>query len=168
MSGQPDKDENQSDWRHRRPWGNPGIFHAAQIRRIQFGRRGFLRPQLLELLEKKPMNGVDMMDQVQEMSHGWYRPSPGAIYPILDELQKEGLITRNQDGKFELTAAYAERVDIGDNLATALSAMESNASYLEDLRRSNSAGLSKSKQRIQKLAERLESLSGGLGGGTAQ
>jgi len=123
---------------------------------------------MLELLEKQPMNGVDIMDQVQEMSHGWYRPSPGAIYPILDELQKEGLITKNQDGKFEPTAAYAEQVGIGDNLATALSAMESNTSYLEDLRRSDAAGLSKSKQRIQKLAERLESLGKGLEGGGVQ
>ena len=102
------------------------------------------------------------MDQLQEMSHGWYRPSPGAIYPLLDELQKEGLVAKNEDGKFELTAAYAEQSGIGDNLATALSAMESNTSYLEDLRKTDTAGLSKSRQRIQKLAERLETLASGL------
>lgn len=132
----------------------------AKLRRIQFGRRGFLRPQILELLEKQPVNGVDIMDQLQDMSHGWYRPSPGAIYPLLDELQKEGLITKNEDGKFELTAAYAEQSGIGDNLAAALSSMESNASFLEDLRKTDPAGLSKSRQRIQRIAERLGALTG--------
>ena len=114
------------------------------------------------------MNGVEIMDQLQEMSHGWYRPSPGAIYPLLEELQKEGLVAKNENGKFELTAAYAEQSGIGDNLATALSAMESNTSYLEDLKETNMAGLSKSKQRIQKLAERLGTLASNLkeGGGS--
>ncbi|HXW95849.1 MAG TPA: PadR family transcriptional regulator [Nitrososphaerales archaeon] len=162
MSGPSANDDNQDDRRHYRPWGNPGFLHGAQLRRIQFGKRGFLRPQILELLEKQPANGVDIMDQLQEMSHGWYRPSPGAIYPLLDELQKEGLVAKNEDGKFELTAAYAEQSGIGDNLATALSAMESNTSYLEDLRKTDTAGLSKSRQRIQKLAERLETLASGL------
>jgi len=153
--------DDQGD-RHHRPWGNPGFSHGAHIRRIQFGRRGFLRPQILELLERQPVNGVEIMDQLQEMSHGWYRPSPGAIYPLLEELEKEGLVTKNDDGKFELTAAYAEQSGIGDNLATALSTMESNASYLEDLKKTDMAGLSKSRQRIQKLAERLGNLAASL------
>jgi len=110
------------------------------------------------------MNGVDIMDRLQEMSHGWYRPSPGAIYPLLEELQKEGLTTKNQDGKFELTAAYAEQSGIGDNLSTALSAMESNTSFLEDLRKTDAQGLSRSKQRIRSLAERLGTLASNLGG----
>ena len=165
MSG-PSADNDQDDRRNHRPWGNPGFLRGAQLRhaRIQFGKRGFLRPQILELLERQPMNGVDIMDRLQEMSHGWYRPSPGAIYPLLEELQKEGLTTKNQDGKFELTAAYAEQSGIGDNLSTALSAMESNTSFLEDLRKTDAQGLSRSKQRIRSLAERLGTLASNLGG----
>jgi len=155
-------DDNQGDRHRHRPWGNPGFSHGDQLRRIQFGKRGFLRPQILELLEKQPANGVDIMDQLQEMSRGWYRPSPGAIYPLLEELQKEGFVAKNDDGKFELTAAYVEQSGIGGNLATALSAMESNTSYLEDLKKTDTAGLSKSRQRIQKLAERLGALTSGL------
>ncbi len=159
MSGPSAGEADQSDRHHHRPWGNPGL---AKLRRIQFGRRGFLRPQVLELLEKQPVNGVDIMDQLQDMSHGWYRPSPGAIYPLLDELQKEGFIAKNEDGKFELTAAYSEQLGIGDNLATALSVMESNASYLEDLNKTDKAGVSRSRQRIQKLSERLGALATSL------
>jgi len=162
MTGPSTDESNQGDRHSYRPSGNPGFSHVAQLRRIQFGRRGFLRPQILELLEKQPANGVDLMDHLQEMSRGWYRPSPGAIYPLLEELQKEGLVAKNEDGKFELTAAYAEQSGIGDNLASALSAMESNTSYLEDLKKTDVAGLSKSRQRIQKLVKRLETLAGGL------
>lgn len=133
-----------------------------QLRRVQFGQRGFLRPKIVELFEGGPMNGVDIMNKLQEMSHGWYRPSPGSIYPILEQLEKEGLIAKNKDGKFELTSAYSEESGVGGDVASAISAMESNASYLEDLLKSDAARLSKSKERIEKLSRRLESLRGAL------
>ncbi len=130
------------------------------IRRIQFGQRGFLRPQMIQLLEKQPMSGIDIMNELQEMSHGWYRPSPGSIYPLLEQLEKEGLIAKNKDGKFALTASYGEQSRNGDDVASALSAMESNTSYLEDLQRTDGARLSNYKDRIEKLAKRLEALNG--------
>ena len=130
--------------------------------RMQYGQRGFLRPEIIQLFEQQPMNGVDVMNRLQEMSHGWYRPSPGSIYPILEQLEKEGLIAKNKDGKYELTSAYGEQSGIGGDLAGALSAMESNASYLEDLQRTQAAGLAKAKDRIEKLTKRLEALNGTL------
>jgi DNA-binding PadR family transcriptional regulator len=136
------------------------------LRRIQFGQRGFLRPQIVQLLEKNPMNGVDIMNELQEMSHGWYRPSPGSIYPLLEQLEKEGLIAKNKDGKYELTASYGEQSANGDDVASALSAMESNASYLEDLQRTKRASLPKYKDRIEKLTRRLEAINGELQSGS--
>jgi len=128
--------------------------------RIQFGLRGFLRPQIIQLLEKQPMNGVDIMNELQEMSHGWYRPSPGSIYPLLEQLQKEGLIAKNKDAEFELTPEYGEQSGNGDDVARALSVMESNTSYLEDLQKTDGARLSKHRDRIEKLTKRLEALNG--------
>jgi DNA-binding PadR family transcriptional regulator len=154
-------DRNQDgEGRHHRPWGNPDFRHLERFRRIQFGQRGFLRPQIVELLEKHPMNGVDIMDELQEMSHGWYRPSPGSIYPLLEQLEKEGLIAKNKDGKFELTASYGEQSRNGDDVASALSVMESNTSFLEDLQRTEGANIARHKERIEKLARRLEALNG--------
>lgn len=108
------------------------------------------------------MNGVDIMNDLQEMSRGWYRPSPGSIYPLLEQLEKEGLIEKNKDGKFELTASYHEQSGIGEDVASALSVIESNTSYLEDLQRSDGASLSKYKDRIEKLTRRMEALNGTL------
>jgi predicted transcriptional regulator len=133
-----------------------------RLRRIQFGQRGFLRPQIIELLEKHPMNGVDIMNEAQKMSHGWYRPSPGSIYPLLEQLEKEGLIAKNKDGKFELTTAYGEQAGNGDDVSRALTVMESNASYLEDLQTTDGARLSKYRDRMEKLAKRLEALKDAL------
>jgi len=155
------KDGNQGI---RARWKAARRLHDLEhMRRVQFGQRGFLRPEIIGLFEEQPMNGVDIMNKLQEMSHGWYRPSPGSIYPILEQLEKEGLIAKNKDGKYELTSAYGEQTDVGSNLASALSAMESNTSYLEDMQKADAVGLSKHKQRIEKLRSRLEAL-----GGTSQ
>lgn len=108
------------------------------------------------------MNGVDIMNRLQEKSHGWYRPSPGSIYPLLEQLEREGLISKNKEGKYELTAAYGEQSGVGGNVASALSSMESNASYLEDLHGADATSLLKSKDRIEKLAKRIETLNAAL------
>ena len=162
-------DENQDNekWYHR-PWGNPGAHHLERERRVQFGRRGFLRPQIIQLLEKQPMNGVDIMNELQKMSHGWYRPSPGSIYPLLEQLEKEGLVAKNKDGKFELTQAYSEQTGNGDDLGNAVSAMESNTSYLEDLQRTDGARLAKYRERVDRVRRRLEALGGAMQTGSGQ
>jgi DNA-binding PadR family transcriptional regulator len=132
--------------------------HLEHLQRGQFGQRGFLRPQIIELFEEQPMNGVDIMNKLQDMSRGWYRPSPGSIYPLLEQLEKEGMIAKNQDGKFEITKEFAKKSDVAEDVATALSALESNASYLEDIQRADAARLQKCGDRIEKLAKRLEAL----------
>src|SRR5580658_9389876 len=166
-----DYDQNEDDGRRgdskrdrlRRKLEQWHDLHSLQhLQRMQFGQRGFLRPQVLQLLEKQPMNGVDIMNELQEMSHGWYRPSPGSIYPLLEQLEKEGLIAKNKDGKFELTPAFVERSGIGDDVGSVLSDMESNASYLEYLRGTGGKGLSKHADRIERLSRRLGTLSGEL------
>jgi DNA-binding PadR family transcriptional regulator len=137
------------------------LHQLQHLQRMQFGQRGFLRPQVLELFGQQPMNGVDIMNKLQEMSHGWYRPSPGSIYPLLEQLEGEGMIKKNQEGKFELTPEFAQKSGAAaDDVATALSTIESNASFLEDMQRADAARLSKSADRIEKLAKRLTDLKG--------
>ena len=51
-------------------------------------RRG-LRVWVLQLLERGPMNGAELMEQMDRMTMGWWRPSPGSIYPLLDHLVEE-------------------------------------------------------------------------------
>jgi len=129
------------------------------LQRMQFGQRGFLRPQIIELLGEQPMNGVDIMDKLQERSRGWYRPSPGSIYPLLEQIEKEGLIAKNKDGKYELTSAF-EAAGGGGELSSVVSSMESYVSYLEDIKRANPARLARFGDRLDKVARRLDDLNG--------
>ncbi len=167
-----DNKDNQDDSRGRNRRRNDRLREKLEgmheLQRIRFGQRGHLRPQVIELFEQGPMNGVDIMNRLQEMSHGWYRPSPGSIYPLLEQLEGEGLIAKNKEGKFELTQAFARQSGVGDDLVAAFSALESNASYLEDLQRTDAARVAKCSDRIDKLAKRLENLSGALQSGSGQ
>ncbi len=64
------------------------------------------------------MHGYEMIQQIAERSNGIWKPSPGSVYPTLQLLDDEGLITANEtDGSkklFELTdegRAAAEKVE---------------------------------------------------------
>src|SRR5437867_2236928 len=66
------------------------------------GRRG-LRMWTLSLIARGPKNGAEIVDAIEQMTQGWWRPSPGSIYPLLAELQQEGLVQKRDDGRYELT-----------------------------------------------------------------
>jgi DNA-binding PadR family transcriptional regulator len=91
-----------------------GPFGGGRGRR----RRGDVRTALLMLLGDEPRNGYQLMQAIEELSGGRWRPSPGAVYPSLAQLEDEGLIRAvERDGTklFELTDAgrqhLAERHD---------------------------------------------------------
>jgi DNA-binding PadR family transcriptional regulator len=84
------------------------------------GRRGDVRAAILLLLAERPMHGYEMIQQIAERSNGVWRPSPGSVYPTLQLLVDEDLITAGKthgnNGKklFELTEggrAAAEKVE---------------------------------------------------------
>jgi DNA-binding PadR family transcriptional regulator len=69
-------------------------------------RRGDIRTAALLLLAEEPRNGYQIMQEVQERSGGVWSPSPGSVYPALQQLEDEGLIrTEEGDGRklFALT-----------------------------------------------------------------
>ncbi len=81
-------------------------------------RRGDVRVGLLLLLADEPRNGYQLMQAIEELSGGRWRPSPGSVYPTLSQLEDEGLIRSTEvDGAkaFEITdagrALLAERGD---------------------------------------------------------
>ncbi|WP_371810342.1 PadR family transcriptional regulator, partial [Acidianus sp. RZ1] len=43
------------------------------------------------LLVKGPMTGAEIMDEVERNSLGVWRPSPGSVYPMIRNLESEGL-----------------------------------------------------------------------------
>jgi ABC-2 type transport system ATP-binding protein len=51
-----------------------------------------VRAAALALLNEQPMNGYQIIQEIGERSGGVWRPSPGSIYPALQQLEDEGLI----------------------------------------------------------------------------
>ena len=131
--------------RHGGPWGGPwggpggfgrpghpgpppwvaGLFGLAQGER-QRGprvRRGDVRTAILDVVRTaqwngEPVNGYQVIQQIAERSNGAWRPSPGSVYPTIQQLEDEGLLATDESGgrrTLRLTAegeAYvADRAD---------------------------------------------------------
>ncbi|MEM4701527.1 MAG: PadR family transcriptional regulator [Candidatus Bathyarchaeia archaeon] len=54
--------------------------------------KGFLRYQVLELLNEKPLSGSEIMNEIEKRTNGCWKPSPGSVYPLLAWLQDNGYI----------------------------------------------------------------------------
>jgi DNA-binding PadR family transcriptional regulator len=77
-----------------------------------FGRRagrGDIRAAILALLAEEPMHGYQIIQELAERTGGVWRPSPGSVYPTLQQLEDEELVreTASESGKrvYELTDA---------------------------------------------------------------
>jgi len=104
--------------RERHRWdGPPEYFGFGGGRRGRRGgpgrraRRGDVRAAALALLTERPMHGYEMIQELEERTGGMWRPSPGAVYPALQLLEDQGLVTADTDGGkrlFALTDAGRE------------------------------------------------------------
>jgi DNA-binding PadR family transcriptional regulator len=71
------------------PWGRGG-------RWSRFFGPGEIRLALLSMLESGPKHGYELMKELEAKSGGIYKASAGAIYPALQQLEDEGLVTSDQ------------------------------------------------------------------------
>ena len=83
--------------RHHRSWQGGGFpfgggFGGPGFQRGPRARRGDVRAALLALLAEEPRNGYQLMQEIEHRSGGVWRPSPGSVYPALQQLQDEGLV----------------------------------------------------------------------------
>ena len=89
--------------------------------------RGDVRVAVLALLSEEPMHGYQIMSELADRSGGAWQPSPGSIYPLLQQLADEGLVESTKaDGRkvFGLTdagetsaAETAEQTPVWERLA---------------------------------------------------
>ncbi len=96
------------------PFGGPGFGFGGPFRRGPRARRGDVRAALLALLAEEPRNGYQLMQEIERRTEGVWRPSPGSVYPALQQLQDEGLVrSEERDGGrfFHLTDAGREAAE---------------------------------------------------------
>ena len=76
--------------------------------------RGDIRTAILVALLEQPMHGYQIIQAIESKTHGSWKPSPGSIYPTLQLLADEGLVSSEQVGErkvYSLTEAGREAAD---------------------------------------------------------
>jgi DNA-binding PadR family transcriptional regulator len=75
-------------------------------------RRGDVRAAALGLLAERPMHGYEMIKEIEERTDGAWTPSAGSIYPTLQMLEDEGLVSSQEiEGKRRFTMTDAGRAE---------------------------------------------------------
>lgn len=105
-------------------WPIDGIWQAMEQLRGQFEQkvggatrmgRGDVRTAVLALLAEQPMHGYQIIREIDERSGGSWKPSPGSVYPTLQLLTDEGLITAQEsDGRKTYSLTEAGRAVAGE------------------------------------------------------
>jgi DNA-binding PadR family transcriptional regulator len=114
-------------------FGGPGGRGRGRARR----RRGDVRMAVLMLLAEEPRNGYQLMQTIEERSDGSWRPSPGSVYPILSQLEDEGLVrsTEREGAKLlELTDAGREYVENAETETPPWESSEEEGNPFRELR----------------------------------
>ncbi|MBJ7608177.1 MAG: helix-turn-helix transcriptional regulator [Candidatus Dormibacteraeota bacterium] len=88
------------------PWG--GGRHRAG--------RGDIRAAILALLVEEPMHGYQIIQELDRRTEGRWRPSPGSVYPTLQQLEDEGKV---RSVELEAGRRVFELSDSGREEATA-------------------------------------------------
>lgn len=99
-----------------------GMWQAMDQFRSRFDKRGGtraapgdVRTAVLALLAEKPMHGYQIIREIDERSGGSWKPSAGSVYPTLQLLADEGLVTADEaDGRkvYSLTEAGRAVADV--------------------------------------------------------
>ena len=80
-----------------------GMWQAVEEFRSRFEKpsgtragRGELRSAVLALLAERPMHGYQIIHEIEERSGGSWKPSAGSVYPTLQLLADEGLVSAEE------------------------------------------------------------------------
>ncbi len=138
--------------RGRAGWGQPDFFASGREGTSRKGRscrsqrfdkgwgeerrtpRGDIKFILLTLLAEQPQHGYQLIKELENRYGGFYRPSPGSVYPTLQLLEEGGYLTSEQvegkrvytitDSGRQLLAERENPVDLTDRADSQLSLIE--------------------------------------------
>ncbi len=90
--------------------------------------KGDLKYVVLNLLKEKPRYGYEIIRELEDYSYGFYKPSPGVVYPTLQMLEEmEYTTSEERDGKkvYVITEAglrfLSERSDTANEIKRKMS-----------------------------------------------
>jgi DNA-binding PadR family transcriptional regulator len=95
-------------------WGPPFAGGRWQHRHGGRARRGDVRAAMLALLAERPMHGYEVIQELGERTGGVWQPSPGSVYPTLQLLEDEGLVSvEESDGRKRYTLTQEGKAEAG-------------------------------------------------------
>src|SRR5512147_2945471 len=69
-----------------------GVHKKNWMRHTAMVPKGFIRFHVLSGLSERPMSGSELMENIEKQAGGFWKPSPGSIYPLLAWLQDNGFV----------------------------------------------------------------------------
>jgi DNA-binding PadR family transcriptional regulator len=104
-----------------------GVWEAMEQLRTAFDKkvsprmgRGDVRAAVLALLAEQPMHGYQIIHEIEERSGGTWKPSAGSVYPTLQLLSDEGLISAEEaGGRKTYSLTEAGRAEAGESTGKA-------------------------------------------------
>ena len=67
--------------------------------RDRFFKKGNLQFVILKMLKEESRHGYQIIKDLEERFKGFYSPSPGSVYPILQMLEDREFVSISKDGK---------------------------------------------------------------------
>jgi DNA-binding PadR family transcriptional regulator len=97
-------------------------------------QKGYIRIAVLILLSKKPHHGYEMMKAIEERTSGFWKPTAGGIYPILQDLENSGYIKGEWDQQTKRKRKIYELTETGKKVLERTLSKESQlANSMTDL-----------------------------------
>jgi DNA-binding PadR family transcriptional regulator len=82
-------------------------------------RRGDVRAAILDVLNadvEQSLNGYQVIQKIAERTDGAWKPSPGSVYPTVQQLEDEGLLTNGEEaGRKVLRLTDAGRAYVAEH-----------------------------------------------------
>ncbi|MBO0692191.1 MAG: PadR family transcriptional regulator, partial [Acidimicrobiaceae bacterium] len=106
-------------WIYREVHRKGGPPHRTRQIRL---RRGDIRQVVLSALLDGPAHGYEIIRRLEERSGGLWRPSAGSVYPMLQQLEDEELVTSDAESQsggkrvYQLTDAGREEASQATDL----------------------------------------------------
>lgn len=87
--------KDREDFGFGRGIGDFGDFRGRE----RFFRKGDLQFVILKMLKEESKHGYQIIKDLEEQFKGFYSPSPGSIYPILQMLEDRDFVSISKEGK---------------------------------------------------------------------
>lgn len=122
-------------------------------------QRGRLRSMILWLLYQSPKRGIDIIDDIYKMTWGFWKPSPGSVYPLLSKMEEDGVIRKINGERYTITDKGIKEIEEilplkhRSSIDDAVEELEGLSEFFAEVDKTQ---LSRYKERIEKALRRIE------------